>query len=119
MANPRLTSEQQVVANSLLAEIRVRLEVIAFDDKEYLWALRRKIAKELVYDERGKPGYRVKLKVMKRAEQSETCPICGNELPEKYCVLDRLEAVGGYTALNTRLICQLCDYQIQKERGYK
>jgi hypothetical protein len=35
---------------------------------------RRKIAKKLVYDERGKPGARGKLKALKWGQQNGKCP---------------------------------------------
>ena len=119
MPNPSLSPDQLAVANRILDEIRSNLLSVANGDAAYLWALRRKVAKELTYDERGKTGHRVKLKAAKRAEQNGLCPICRENLPEKYCVLDRIEAVRGYTADNTRLICQSCDYAVQRERGYK
>jgi hypothetical protein len=119
LPNPLLTIDQLLVANTLIDEVRVKLRTLTGDDTNYHWALRRKLAKELVYDERGKTAYRVKLKALKRKEQNEICPLCQQQLPEKYCVLDRAEAVKGYTMENTRLICQTCDYKTQKERGFK
>ena len=107
------------MANELIDDVRGKLRRLTGDDTNYHWALRRKLAKELVYDERGKTGHRVKLKALKRIEQNETCPLCKEQLPDKYCVLDRTEAINGYTVENTRLICQTCDYITQKERGYK
>jgi hypothetical protein len=117
--NPRLSSDQLLVANKLIDEVRAKLAALTGDDTNYHWALRRKLAKELVYDERGKTGHRVKLKLLKRKEQNEICPLCNKQLPEKYCVLDRTEAIKGYTVENTRLICQPCDHETQKARGYK
>ncbi|HEX7679757.1 MAG TPA: hypothetical protein VF713_16625 [Thermoanaerobaculia bacterium] len=87
-------------------------------DPSLLWALRRKLAKELFYDERGKPTHRKLLKATKRGEQQNKCAVCQKELPAKNAVLDRHEAMKGYTAENTRLICPECDVQIQTERGY-
>jgi hypothetical protein len=75
--------------------------------------------KELIYDERGKPMFRRKLKRLKRQAQKGLCYECKKQLSEKYCVLDRRRAAAGYTARNTRLICQACDIRIQKQRGYK
>jgi hypothetical protein len=87
-------------------------------DKELLFAYRRKIFKELTYDERSKPIIRRNLKVQKRNEQRGLCAICGKELPEKYTVLDRLNAADGYTKQNTRLIHQECDVEHQTSKGY-
>jgi hypothetical protein len=118
MANPQLTPDQLQVANELLAGIREQLRHASGGSPELLFALRRKVAKELVYDERGKPMFRAALKKKKRAQQGNLCPICKTELPEKYVVLDRLGAIGGYTMENTCLLCQPCDFQVQADKGY-
>ena len=103
----------------LLAELRAKLEKLSAGDPSLLFAYRRKIAKELQYDERGKPNHRRLLKARKMGEQGGKCDICPNPLPEKYAVLDRLNGMAGYTVENTRLLCPDCDTRIQKERGYR
>jgi ribosomal protein L44E len=113
------THELEHLAHPLLNEIRSKLEELNGGDEELLWALRRKVAKELGYDERGKPMLRVALKKMNRREQNNVCALCKEPLPEDGSVLDRLEAMGGYTDKNTRVLCPSCDQNIQKERGYK
>lgn len=119
MANRRLSEEELAqLFKPLIEETRGRLELLAAGDKELHWALRRKLAKELTYDERSSPMARRKLKAAKRKEQSNRCAVCASDLPAKYVTLDRLEAMGGYTAENTRLICEVCDRKIQIERGY-
>jgi hypothetical protein len=118
MANPQLTREQLGTANELLTRIRAQLADASGGCPEPLFALRRKVAKELVYDERGKPMFRRALKRKKRQEQGNLCPQCSGELPDKYVVLDRFSAIGGYTMENTRLLCQPCDVRVQAERGY-
>lgn len=119
MANRRLTPEEMALANTILAETRTRLLAAAQGDEALHFALRRKVFKELTYDERSKPMARRALKAQKRLEQGGLCPLCSGSLPEQYCVLDRLEAMRGYTTENTRLICQACDIGVQQERGYK
>ena len=120
MPNRQLSSEElQSLFSPLLADVRKRLVALSEGDEELQWALRRKLSKELIYDERGKPNHRRKLKDAKRAEQDNKCFICGDSLPAKYVVLDRIEAMGGYTPENTRLLCQPCDTKVQHERGYK
>ena len=52
-------------------------------------------------------------------KQKGICPSCGKELPLKYTVLDRFEAIKGYVEENVRLLCVDCDKKIQEERGYK
>jgi hypothetical protein len=83
-----------------------------------MWALRRKLYKTLTYDERDNPTNRRILKEVKRAIQKNIC-VCGKGLPEKNAVLDRFEAMKGYTEDNTRLICPECNVRIRVERGYK
>ena len=120
MPNRQLTtSELKDIARPLLAEIRQRLQAIAGGDDDLLWALRRKLFKELMYDERGKPMQRVALKKAKRADQENLCALCHEPLPAKGSVLDRLEAMDGYTMENTRVLCPNCDTRVQTERGYK
>jgi hypothetical protein len=119
MPNRNLTAAELLLANRLLADIRARLIDLAGSDALLLFAYRRKIAKELVYDERGKPMFRKALKARKMGEQRGICAVCPHQLPEKYAVLDRLNAHAGYTPENTRLICAECDFKIQAERGYQ
>ena len=119
MPNRQLSAEElsQLFA-PLIDDVRDRIRELANGDESLYWALRRKLYKELSYDERGKPAQRKKLKDLKRAEQDNKCALCKASLPAKYIVLDRFEAMGGYTAENTRLLCQECDTSVQKERGY-
>lgn len=119
MPNPTLTKEQLVLANELLASVRSDLARLAGDDLALLFAMRRKIAKELVYDERSKPAHRRRLKKAKIVEQNGMCPVCDKSLPESDNVLDRTEAIHGYTTANTRLICRGCDTNVQRSRGYQ
>lgn len=119
MPNPRLTKEQNAsLFVPLLAELRARLIAVAGDDPNTLWALRRKLAKELVYDERGTPAHRIKLKKLKRQEQGGKCALCGTELPNKGAELDRFEAVVGYIPENTRLVCHECHVNDQEQKRY-
>lgn len=118
MANRNLAPDELAKANGLLAEIRGRLRELSGEDADLLFAYRRKIAKELTYDERGKPADRNKLKARKFGEQNGICPECGKPLPEKFAVLDRKNAANGYTAENTELIHQECDRKRQAARRY-
>lgn len=52
MANRQLTPEELERANALLAEVRSRLEALSQGDKDLLFAYRRKIFKELTYQNR-------------------------------------------------------------------
>lgn len=118
MPNPRLTPEQLDHARKLLDEIRERLAALSGGDRDLLFAYRRKIAKELTYDERSKPMERRRLKQFKMKEQGGLCPLCSELLPKRGAVLDRTRAVDGYTAENTRLIHAACDVAHQASKGF-
>lgn len=118
MPNRNLTPDELELARELLKSIRERIEALAGGDADLRFAYRRKIAKELTYDERSGPMARRKLKAQKRKDQLGLCARCHESLPEKYAVLDRLVAAKGYSAENTRLICEKCDREVQTERRY-
>lgn len=118
MPNPRLTPEQLEHARALLDEVRARLNALSGGDPELLFAYRRKVAKELTYDERSKPMERRRLKQLKMKQQGGICALCNEALPERGSVLDRARAVDGYTAENTRLIHADCDTAQQAAKGY-
>src|SRR5688572_1938099 len=118
MPNRNLTPEELDRVRELLRLVRSELVRLSDGDPELLFAYRRKVYKELTYDERDKPLFRRKLKEQKRREQGGICPICELPLPEKYCVLDRYRAADGYTAANTRLLCPQCDIRVQTDRKF-
>ena len=118
MANRNLNSEELRQANALLNYIRDQLKDLAGEDNSLLFAYRRKIAKELQYDERGKPGLRGKLKAMKWGLQNGKCAECDEEMPVKYSELDRKNAIDGYTAENTELVHAKCHQARQAAKGY-
>jgi hypothetical protein len=117
--NRTLTPFELANANALIEDIRGRLKDLAAGDASLLFAIRRKIYKELAYDERSKPAQRKALKSFKRDEQGGRCARCKKELPQRGAVLDRESAQVGYTRENTRLLCPDCDQAIQEERGWK
>jgi hypothetical protein len=59
------------------------------------------------------------LKVRKRGEQVGLCAQCQEPLPSWGAILDRIEAMKGYTPENTRLLCPACDAAVQAERKYR
>ena len=69
MPNRNLNSSELKRANGLLGEIRSRLLELAEGDPLLLFAYRRKVMKELGYDEGGKPMARRKIKILKWALQ--------------------------------------------------
>ncbi len=118
MANRNLNADELEVANKLLAEIRKRLTDLAAGDPLLLFAYRRKVVKELGYDERGKPGARAQLKAVKWGQQGEKCAHCHLELPLKYSELDRKNAADGYTVENTELVHAKCHQERQAAKAY-
>ena len=118
MSNRRLTAEELATVRVLLDSVRAHLLALSGGDPDLLFAYRRKVYKELTYDERDKPMARRQLKAKKWREQNGICPVCQKPLPERYCVLDRFQAAAGYTPENTRLICRDCDIRTQAARGY-
>jgi len=119
VANPTLTEfQQRNLLRPLLARTIERLEKLSAGNKHLKWALRRKLAKELVYLERGTPAERRKLKLLKRAQQKGKCALCGKRLPLKGAELDRFQAYNGYTEKNTRLVHHECHIRAQLNKGY-
>jgi ribosomal protein L44E len=98
--------------------VTARLKELSGNNDQLLWALRRKLAKSLSYGERGTPIHRRRIKALKRAEQHGLCAICCKQLPKLDCILDRFEAMHGYTVENTRLLCRECDFKVQSERKF-
>jgi hypothetical protein len=88
-------------------------------DPLLLFAYRRKVIKELSYDERGKPVARAKLKWMKWGQQNDKCAHCEEDMPLKYSELDRKNAADGYTPENTELVHAKCHQARQAAKGYK
>lgn len=119
MPNPRLNETQLKQAHKLIARIRKEIKTLAKNNPEAIFAFRRKIYKELMYDERGKPAKRKKLKSKMRKKQKGICSICKQELPARGAVSDRGEAAKGYTEENVKLICPDCNIRTQEERGFK
>jgi hypothetical protein len=109
MANPRLTKGQrEQLFAPLLERVKADLQQMSGGDPRVLWALRRKLAKELVYLERSTPVARKKLKAQKWAKQKGLCALCKKDMPQKNSELDRIEAFLGYVESNVRLVHHEC-----------
>jgi hypothetical protein len=121
MTNRNLTPEQVTQSRVLLTDIRNRLIELSAGDKELRFAYNRKVYKELQYDERGTPALRRRLKKEKFVSQSGLCAIGRESLePEgRNAELDRFNAVDGYTAANTRLVCHSCHRLDQEKKGFR
>jgi len=118
MPNRNLNPDELERAQELLADIRKRLTDLAAGDPLLLFAYRRKVVKELGYDERGKPGVRGKLKALKWGQQQGKCAQCHEDLPLRYSELDRKNAADGYTIENTELVHAKCHQERQEAKGY-
>ena len=120
MPNPQLTSTQRAeLFEPLFDQTILEMERLSNGDPDVLWALRRKLAKELTYLERGSPQIRGALKKKKMREQDGKCAICHQSLPEKGAELDRSNARDGYTSANTRLVHHGCHVADQMRKNYK
>jgi hypothetical protein len=74
MANPQLTKEQRTQLFAPLFErVKAELDALSGGDARLMWALRRKLAKELVYIERSTPAARNKLKALMWGKQNGNC----------------------------------------------
>ena len=120
MPNPILTKDQrELLFKPLFEQTKTELERLSDGNSNVLWALRRKLAKELTYLERGNPRTRGGLKKRKREEQDGLCAFCGDKLPMKGAELDRFDAVAGYTVANTRLVHHECHIADQQAKNFK
>ena len=119
MPNPTLTEEQrQNLFRPLFHKLKAELNELAAGDPALLFALRRKLVKELGYLEKGPPAHRKKLKATMWKKQNGLCALCGKDMPEKGSELDRFEAIYGYTEANVRLVHRKCHIADQESKGY-
>lgn len=117
MPNRNLTADALKLANALLASIREQLKALSADDPLLLFAYRRKIMKELSYDERGKPAARKQLKMLKWGLQNKRCAHCHDHLDLQYSELDRKNAADGYTEEDTELVHAKSRQERQAEKN--
>jgi hypothetical protein len=109
VSNRRLNQEELAEANKVLKSIRDNLVSLSDGDADLLFAYRRKIFKELNYDERSKSATCKRLKQFKFKQQSGKCALGSEPLSRNNAVLERFSAALGYVSENTRLICTECD----------
>ena len=98
--------------------VKAELHTLSGGDARLMWALRRKLAKELVYLERSTPAARNKLKALMWAKQSGICALCSEPMPQKSSELDRTAAYLGYIESNVRLVHHECHIKDQAGKGY-
>ena len=119
MTNPQLTNEQRLLLFAPLFEcVKSELQRLSEGDAQLMWALRRKLAKELVYLERSTPAERTRLKAMMWSKQNGQCALCSKPMLKKGSELDRTEAYLGYVESNVRLVHHECHVNDQAKRGY-
>lgn len=81
MADRSLTQDELTIANELLTRIREDLAGLSGGDEGLLWVLRRKVYKELTYDERGKPIHRKRLKRRRESSRTVSAPSAKGHCP--------------------------------------
>lgn len=119
MPSRRLTEDEAAKADTLLAEVKAMVEDAAGGDPVLLFALRRRLFTRLMYWERSTPAERTRLKGAKWKAQGGLCAICNEPMDVKGSELDRADALGGYTADNTRLVHHACHRQDQETKGFR
>jgi hypothetical protein len=119
MTTPRLSDAQRAeLFEPLFRSTRDAMDRLSDGDLRLLWALRRKLTKELIYLERGTPQMRNALKRRKMIAQNGVCALCRQKLPPSGSELDRTEAFLGYTDENTRLVHHGCHVADQQRKKY-
>ena len=119
MAGPQLSDDQRkTLFAPLFKRVVADLERASGGDPRILWALRRKLAKELTYLERSTPQKRNILKALKWAAQKGKCTICRKAMPLKNSELDRKDTFLGYVENNVRLVHHECHIADQVKKRY-
>jgi hypothetical protein len=118
MTNRNLNDEELKSAHTLLDEIRRKIDMLAGNDSDLRFAYRRKIYKELIYDERLKPMARRKIKIQKFDQQHGKCAHCNGDMTIQYSELDRKNAADGYTIENIELVHAKCHQLRQAAKHY-
>lgn len=119
MAGPRLTDEERAkLFAPLLKRVVAELQRVSGNDPRLLWALRRKLAKELTYLERSTPMKRKILKELVWRKQKGKCTICTRKMPLKNSELDRKDTMVGYVESNVRLVHHECHIEDQARKCY-
>ena len=116
---PRLSESELEQAWKLIEEVKDKLQALAQGDPRRLFAFRRKVYKELVYEERSTPMKRRALRARLHTAQGGVCFVCKKTHEAGFMVLDRVDPVLGYVDTNVELVCSDCDRQRQTERGFR
>lgn len=120
MPNRTLSEREKSTGRSLLKSIQTRIKKLSAGDRRLYLAYNRWILKHLIYDERGTPAQRKKLKKQLYADQGGRCAACKRPLePEgRNAELDRFDAFTGYVATNTQLLHHSCHREDQERKKF-
>ena len=119
MANRTLTPAERAIAKKVFDSIEKKLANLAGKDKNLIFAFRRKISRSLIEKEKGTVAEHNRLKKEKWSENNGRCEYGKHKMPTlRGAVLHRHEAMRGYTARNTILICPKCHDEIHTKVGY-
>ena len=124
MPSRRMTTEELATSREILDQIRQRIREAAGSDSMLEFALNRYIWKNVMYDERGKPAHRKRLKHRKLAEQQGICGYPECPTPDRLMTmadepeLDRIDAPEGYTDENTVLMHHECHRASQRAKSF-
>jgi hypothetical protein len=72
-----------IVVTQILQKIRAEIETVSNGDPSLKFALRRRIYKQLEYDEQSNPSAREKLKKLMWLRQNRACAFCPEPLQLK------------------------------------
>jgi hypothetical protein len=119
MSGPRLTREQRdKLYRPLHQRVLADLTATGKGAPEILWALRRKLARDLTYMERSTPAARKKLKARMFAKQNGRCALCGKQMIQRGAELDRFNPYDSYVENNVRLVHHDCHIADQECKHY-
>lgn len=110
MITPKLTPEQMKQADELFARLKADLLALSNGDDDLLFNFRRQMYKGLMYDERGTPLARQRLKKATWLKQEYKCAVCGLELPFEGSELERLYAPKGFVEGNVKVVHHACNH---------
>lgn len=110
MITPKLTPEQKAQADDLFARLKADLLALAGGDDDLLFNFRRQMYKGLMYDERGTPLARQRLKKATWQKQEGNCAVCGKELPLEGAEIERLIPSKGFVEGNVKVVHHECGH---------
>lgn len=110
MITPKLNPEQMAQADALFAKLKADLFALSNGDDDLLFNFRRQMYKSLMYDERGTPLARQRLKKATWQKQESKCAVCGLELPLEGAEIDRLIPSKGFVEGNVKVVHHECNH---------